>query len=80
MLAIFLFLGIQTVCLQILNFKAHQYEYAAKNMVWTYMGPPFQWIYDFFLIQSYFNIYQVISFLILCVVYYLKIRDVYYED
>lgn len=43
------------------------------------MGPPFQWIYDYFLIQSYFNIYQVISFMILCVVYYLKIKDVYLE-
>lgn len=43
------------------------------------MGPPFQWIYDFFLIQSYFNRYQVISFMILCVVYYLKIKDVYLE-
>ena len=78
-LLIFTFLGINTVSMQILNFKAHQQEYAAKNMVWTYMLPPLQWIYDFLLIQSYFNLYQVISFLILCVVYYLKIKDVYYN-
>lgn len=43
------------------------------------MNPPFQWIYDYLLIQSYFNIYQLISFLILCIVYYLKISDVYME-
>ena len=49
-------------------------------MVWTYMGPPIQWIYDYFLIESYFNVYQLISFLILCIVYYLKISDVYSES
>ena len=43
------------------------------------METPYQLLYDYFLIQSYMNIYQIIGFLILCIAYYLKIRDVFEE-
>jgi hypothetical protein len=76
---LFLFMGTSTVIQQICKFKAHQYESAAKNSIWCYLETPYQWFYDFLLIQSFMNVYQVIGLLILGVSYSLKVRDVLKE-
>ena len=77
--ALFLFMGTSVVFMQILKFKAHQHENAAKNSVWTYLETPWQWLYDYLLIHSHVNFYQITGFFILCIVYYLKITDIYQE-